>query len=260
MASVRRLAAIMFTDMVGSTAAAQVTEAEALQLRDEQEAMLRPLFSTHQGRDVKSIGDGFFVEFASAMDAVRCAYDIQEEIRELNLSGAKDERIHLRVGIHPGDVIESRGDILGDAVSVASRIERFARDGGISLTQPVFEQVRNKFELSIQSLGKKHLKHVSETVEVYRVVLPRERTHRRARPKTKLSARPAAWRIPIQKSPGRSSQTACFELSTRAHEIWLTPGPTSATRGSSRGLRKLVGGNQWRGRGVPPLRSGRRTV
>ena len=183
----RRLAAIMYTDLAGYAALAQSNESLSLRVLNTHRQLLRPIFSKHDGRVVKTLGDGFLVEFASALDAVKCAYDIQGAVREFNLSGAREDRIHLRVGIHLGDVIESGDDILGDAVNVASRIERFATDGGISLTQPVYDQVWNKFELSIKSLGRKRLKHVSNPVEVYRVVLPWERSYRRAGPGTKSS-------------------------------------------------------------------------
>lgn len=182
---VRRLAAIMFTDLAGFTSLAQHDEPRSLRVLEKHREALRKMFSKHGGREVKTIGDGFLVEFGSALDAMKCAFDIQGQVRELNLSGPAEDRIHLRVGVHVGDVIESSGDILGDAVNVASRIDRFATDGGISLTKPVYDQVRNKFELSIKSLGRKHLKNVSEPVEVYRVLLPWERTHRRAGSRTK---------------------------------------------------------------------------
>ena len=176
----RRLAAIMYTDLARYAALAQRNESLSLRVLNTHRQLLRPIFSKYNGREVKTLGDGFLVEFASALDAVKCAYDIQREVRDFNLSCAREARIHLRVGIHLGEVIESGEDILGDAVNVASRIERLATDGGISLTQPVYEQVRNKFELSIKSLGRKHLKHIRDPVEVYRVRLPWEHANRRA--------------------------------------------------------------------------------
>ena len=111
----------MFTDMVGSTTLAQSDEAEALRLQDEQERLVRPLFAAHQGREIKSLGDGFLAEFDSALRAVQCAIDIQQRLHERNSRPGRSP-LHLRIGIHLGDV-EVRGtDIFGDSVNVASRI------------------------------------------------------------------------------------------------------------------------------------------
>ena len=172
MATTRRLAAIMFTDMVGYTALGQRDESLSLILVEEQRKLLRPLFLRHHGREVKTIGDAFLTEFGSALDAVRCAYDVQRAIREYNISLASERRLHLRVGIHLGDVVESEGDISGDAVNVASRIEPLAEDGGVCLTQQVYDQVRNKFELPLLGLGRQSLKNVAAPLEVYKIVMP----------------------------------------------------------------------------------------
>jgi TolB-like protein len=162
----------MFTDMVGYTALGQKNEALSLALVEEQRKLLRPIFSRHGGREVKTIGDAFLVEFPSALEAVRCAYDLQRATREFNISLPQDRRLHLRMGVHLGDVVESEGDISGDAVNLASRIEPLAEDGGICLTRQVYDQVKNKFELSLTSLGTKLLKNVSEPVEVYKIEMP----------------------------------------------------------------------------------------
>src|SRR5438876_40348 len=119
----------MFTDMVGYTALGQRNESLSLALADEQRKLIRPILARHSGREVKIIGDAFFVEFSSALDAIRCAYDVQRATREYNFSLPEERRIHLRVGIHLGDVVESAGDISGDAVNVASRIEALAEEG-----------------------------------------------------------------------------------------------------------------------------------
>src|SRR6267143_4705337 len=124
----RRLAAIMFTDMVDYTTISEKNEELALTLLEDQRQLVRPVLARHGGREVKTIGDGFLVEFASALDAVRCAYDIQRAMRELNIALPAGKRIRLRVGIHLGDVVESEGDISGDAVNVASRIQPLAED------------------------------------------------------------------------------------------------------------------------------------
>jgi adenylate cyclase len=164
----------MFTDLVGYTALGQTNESLSLGLVDEQRRLLRPIFRRHNGREVKTIGDAFLVEFPSALEAVRCAYDVQRAIREFNIAVTNEKRIRLRTGIHLGDVMESHGDILGDAVNIASRIEPLASEGGICLTQQVYDQISNKFELKLESLGKKALKNLSVPIEVYRVVLPWE--------------------------------------------------------------------------------------
>ena len=164
----------MFTDMVGYTALGQRNEALSLALLDEHRKVVRPILARHGGREVKTIGDAFLVEFTNALDAVRCAYDIQRAVREFNLSLAPDKRIHLRIGVHVGDVVESQGDIAGDSVNVASRVEALAEDGGVCITRQVHDQVRNKLELQLKGMGAKQLKNVESPVEVYRVVMPWE--------------------------------------------------------------------------------------
>lgn len=163
----------MFTDMVGSSALAQTNEELALRLREEQERLLRSLFATHQGREVKTMGDGFLVEFASALRAVECALAIQEQLRERN-AHPELTPLRLRIGIHLGDVEEQGGDIHGDSVNLASRIEPLAEPGGICLTEPVFGQVRNKLDIRFEKLPPPTLKNIVFPMEVYRIVLPSE--------------------------------------------------------------------------------------
>ncbi|TMI67263.1 adenylate/guanylate cyclase domain-containing protein, partial [Candidatus Bathyarchaeota archaeon] len=168
----RRLAAIMFTDIVGYTLLGQKNESLSLSLLEEQRRLVRETLNRHNGREVKTIGDAFLIEFPSALDAVRCAYDIQGKAREHNAPLAEEKRVHLRIGIHLGDVVESEGDISGDAVNVASRIGPFAENGGISLSRQVYDQVQNKFDLPLVTLGAKTLKNVATPVELYKVTLP----------------------------------------------------------------------------------------
>ena len=162
----------MFTDMAGYTALGQRNESLALALAEEQRKLLRPVFNRHKGRVIKTMGDAFLVEFGNALDAVRCAYDVQRASREFNISQPTDQRIILRIGLHLGDVVESQGDISGDAVNIASRIQSMAEDGGVCLTRQVYDQVHNKFELPLRSLGSKSLKNVSAPLEVYKMILP----------------------------------------------------------------------------------------
>ena len=162
------MAAIMFTDMVGYTLMTQRNEALSLALVEEQRKLVRPILARHSGREVKTIGDAFMVEFASALDAVRCAYDIQRALREFNAAMPEERRVVLRVGVHLGDVVTSEGDISGDAVNIASRIESLAENGGVCVTRQVYDQVNNKFEIRLESLGLKRLKNVIAPVEVFR--------------------------------------------------------------------------------------------
>jgi TolB-like protein/Tfp pilus assembly protein PilF len=162
----------MYTDMVGYTALGQRDESLSLALVEAQQKVLGPVLARHSGRVVKTMGDAFLVEFTNALEATRCAYDVQRSVKEFNLAMSNEKRIHLRVGIHLGDVVEKEGDILGDAVNVASRIEPLAEDGGVCLTQQVYDQVKNKLDVPLVSKGKMSLKNVSEPVEVYKMVMP----------------------------------------------------------------------------------------
>jgi adenylate cyclase len=160
----------MFTDMVGSTASAQSNESDALRLRNEQAELLRPLFAAHQGREIKSIGDGFLVEFDSALRATQCAVEIQRRIHERN-TRIDGEELRLRIGIHLGDVEQLGADIFGDAVNIASRIEPLAEAGGVCVSNAVREQVWNKISNRLEKLPPTALKGVRAPMEVYRVVL-----------------------------------------------------------------------------------------
>src|SRR5437870_10731631 len=164
----------MFTDLVGFTALGQRNESLALSGLDERRELLRPIFIKHSGREVKTIGESFLVDFPSALSAVRCAYEIQKTAREFNNSIVEERRVHLRIGIHLGDILEVHGDISGDAVNVASRIESLADSGGVCLTRQVYDQVQNKFEVPLTSLGNKSLKNLRAPMEVFRMVMPWE--------------------------------------------------------------------------------------
>src|SRR5437660_10078591 len=111
----------MFTDMVGYTTLGQKSESLSLALVDEQRKLIRPILNKHDGREVKTMGDSFLVEFSSALNAVRSAHDIQRAAREFNISLPVERRVHMRVGVHLADVLHSHGDTSGHAVNVASR-------------------------------------------------------------------------------------------------------------------------------------------
>ena len=162
----------MFTDVVGYTALSQYNEALAMELLEEHRKLMRPFFPKYNGREVKTIGDAFLVEFASALEAVRCAFAMQNAMHDLNSKRPEARMIQIRIGVHSGDVIHSQNDVYGDAVNVASRIESLADPGGICVSEEVYKQTKNKFELPMSSIGKKELKNVTEPVEVFRVVEP----------------------------------------------------------------------------------------
>ncbi len=161
----------MFTDMVGSTASAQANESQALKLRDEQSELVRPLFPTHHGREIKSMGDGFLTEFDSALHAVQCAIDIQQHLHERN-SQPGVVPIQLRIGIHLGDVEQRQTDIFGDSVNIAARIEPLSSPGGICISGEVFSQVRNKIPNPFEKLPPATLKGLQGPIDIYRVLLP----------------------------------------------------------------------------------------
>ncbi len=156
----RKLAAIMFTDIVGYTAHMARDEQGALKLLQESREVLQPLIKAHGGQWLKEMGDGTLSSFDSATEAVTCALNIQRSLAE---SGS----FKLRIGIHVGDVIFEGGDVLGDGVNVASRIENLARPGGICVSEQVYDSIRNKPEIGAVFLGKKQLKNINRPVKVF---------------------------------------------------------------------------------------------
>jgi len=167
----RRLAAIMFTDLVGYTASAQANEAVALARVEEQASVVRPLFAAYGGREIKSTGDGFLVEFESSLKATECAIQIQRKMQERN-SKSPASPIFLRIGIHVGDVEEIGGDVLGDVVNIAARILPISEPGGVCLSEQIVQQVRSKLSFQLERLAPRRLKGVREPFVAYRVVLP----------------------------------------------------------------------------------------
>ena len=161
----------MFTDLVGYTAMAQRNESLALELLERHNTLLRSVVKQRRGREVKTVGDAFLLEFGSALEAVLCAIEIQSVLNEQNKLVGGAERILVRIGIHVGDVVHRGGDVFGDAVNIASRIVSFAEQGGICISGQVYAQVVNKLEYPLLKMSAQSLKNVEQPIDLYRVVL-----------------------------------------------------------------------------------------
>jgi predicted ATPase/class 3 adenylate cyclase len=168
----RRLVAIMFTDMVGYSALAQKNEALALELLEEHRRLLRPMFPMYDGKEIETAGDAFFVEFASALEAARCAVAIQTILHERNAGVPAERQILLRIGLHIGDVVYMDDHVHGDGVNIAARLEPCAEAGGICLSEDVARQIQNKLDLPLQRHGRRQLKNIDLPMEIYSIVLP----------------------------------------------------------------------------------------
>ena len=171
----RKLAAIMFTDMVGYSALAQRDDKVALELLEEHRRLLREIFPRFHGTEIKTIGDAFLVEFGSALEAAQCAIEIQRTLAKRNHDVTSDRRIELKIGIHIGDVVHRDGDVYGDGVNIASRIEQLAGAGGICVSMDVERQIRNALEARFEKFGTADLKNIKLPMDLFRIVLPWEK-------------------------------------------------------------------------------------
>jgi len=170
----RRLAAIMFTDMVGYSALTQKNEALAIELLEEHRNLLRPIFPKHGGKEVETVGDAFFVEFKSALEAVNCAIEIQKSLYDRNSKLESESKIILRIGLHVGDVIQVGQHVHGDGVNIAARLEPLSKPGGICLSEDVARQIQNKIDIPVKKVGSEKLKNIQSPMNIYRLILPWE--------------------------------------------------------------------------------------
>lgn len=168
----RRLAAILSADVVGYGCLMGADEEGTLaRLAAHRRELIDPEFASHNGRIVKLMGDGVLVEFASVVDAVRCAAEIQRGMAARNESEAEDQRIILRIGINLGNIIVEGDDIHGDGVNVAARMEQLAAPGGIIISGTAFDHARNKADVGFEDIGPQQVKNIAEPVRTYHVLL-----------------------------------------------------------------------------------------
>jgi adenylate cyclase len=164
----RRLSAIFAGDVAGYSRLMGADEEGTLaRLNAHRREFLEPNIAEHRGRIVKRTGDGILIEFLSAVDAVRCAIQQQRGMAERNVGVAPDKRIELRVGIHVGDIMIEEGDIFGDGVNIAARLESIAQPGGICISDDAYRQVRGKLDANFQDSGEQALKNIARPVRVY---------------------------------------------------------------------------------------------
>ncbi len=167
----RRLTAILAADVAGYSRLMGADEEETLaRLKAHRREVVDPRIGEHRGRIVKTTGDGLLAEFASIVDAVRCAAEIQREMAERNADVPPDRRIEFRVGINVGDIIIDESDIFGDGVNVAARLEALAEPGGTCVSRMVRDQVRDKLDLAFEDMGEQQVKNIARPVRAYRVV------------------------------------------------------------------------------------------
>ena len=185
----RKLAAILAADVVGYSRLMGLDETGTLaRLKALRRELIEPLIAEYHGRIVKLMGDGALVEFASVVDAVACAVEIQRSVPQHGADLSEDSRIVFRIGINLGDVIIDGNDFYGDGVNIAARLQGASEPGGIAVSGTAYDHARNKLDVAFESLGDQHLKNIAEPVRVYRVLL-----HESAKAKKPRSRR---WLLP----------------------------------------------------------------
>src|SRR5271156_6000104 len=181
----RKLAAIFAADVVGFSRLAGADEDRILaRLRALRSDLIDPTIAVHNGRVVKRTGDGSIVEFRSIVDAVRCAIEVQSAMVDRNAGVPEDRRIVFRIGIHLGDVVEENdGDLMGDGVNIAARLEGIAEPGAICLSDDAYRQVKGRLDLAVTDLGPKELKNIVEPVRAYSLEVGKPAVAKPTRPK-----------------------------------------------------------------------------
>jgi adenylate cyclase len=201
MTQTRRLAAILATDVAGYSRLMERDEEGTLErLKALRRELIDPKIAEHRGRIVKTTGDGLLVEFASVVDAVRCAVEVQKAMAERNTGVPGDTRIELRIGINLGDVIVEGDDLYGDGVNIAARIEALADAGGVFVSNTVHDHVRDRLPFLFENLGEQQVKNIARPVRVYGCATPSPPATARRR------QRPHCRRFPTSR-PSRSCRS-----------------------------------------------------
>ena len=170
MSQIRRLAAILAADVVGYSRLIGADESGTLQaFKSIRAELFEPAIATHNGRLVKTTGDGFLVEFSSVVDSLRCAVELQREMVERNVAVPTENRIEFRIGVNVGDVVVEDDDIFGDGVNIAARLEGLAEPGGICVSARVQEDAAGKLDLAFEDMGELELKNIVRPVRVFRL-------------------------------------------------------------------------------------------
>src|SRR5215467_15057854 len=199
----RRLAAVLAADVAGYSRLMGADEEGMLaRLKAHRREVIDPKIGEHKGRVVKTTGDGLLVEFGSVIDALRCAMEIQTGMAERKTVGPPDPQIAFRIGIHQGDVVVEDGDIFGDGVNVAARLESLAEPGGICVSARVQEDAAGKLDLAFEDMGDQALKNIARPVRAYRVVMAAGSGSPHANPGPPLPDKPSIAVLPFANMSG----------------------------------------------------------
>jgi adenylate cyclase len=210
MSEARKLAAILVADVVGYSRLAGADEERTLaRLRALRSDLIDPAIALHHGRAVKRTGDGIIIEFRSVVDAVRCAIEVQQGLIERNAGLPPEKRIEFRIGVHLGDVVEEAdGDLMGDGVNIAARLESIAKPGAICLSEDAYRQVKGRLDLAASDLGPTQLKNIAEPIRIYSLDVGQPAVAKpvsvatdavkqeRGTPSPKTSGRSSRWPVP----------------------------------------------------------------
>jgi TolB-like protein/class 3 adenylate cyclase/Tfp pilus assembly protein PilF len=220
MSETRKLAAILVSDVAGYSRLAGADEDRTLaRLRTLRSDLIDPIISVHHGRVVKRTGDGSIIEFRSVVDAVRCAVEVQTAMIERNAGVPPDKRIEFRVGVHLGDVVEeSDGDLMGDGVNIAARLEGIAKPGAICLSEDAYRQVKGRLDLKVSDLGLTQLKNIAEPIRVYSLQVGAQADAKVATPSA--PAQPSAASVPRRRSVLALSALAIALLLAAGAAAW----------------------------------------